>query len=1221
MSTRTGIGVSARIRRLLPADPRLAARRGIAVVTATALFATMGAAGTSALAAPPAPTDAAPPPAAADGSAADGVEGPVLGPPQWGELIAPGLTPEQARARLDELLAAAEELRRAAERRAAQQQARLLEAEHRLTQQRAAQTRGQTVSLTPGGAPQKTPQQLRQEEAARRVAEAEARIQEALQALARALSTGACTTTGGTNGTAATISCPVAGGEGSVTTSGPGQTTAPASGGGSADGAGPGAGTESTHDDLTASAAPAVPAGTALHPADAGAALDAVRAEWAAVAVGVDLSGLTVAVEDLPGLQLGESRDSLLVVDLDAAGWGWGPAGMDLATVLRHEVGHSLGLGHTATGLMADTLEPGVVRTVDTAPALPGAGDQGGDQAATGSQPVTSGVSGGSTDGSAPAGTEPGTAGTTAVTEDGASPADPATTTTTSTITTTTSGDEAATGAAAAVFTVIAGTAVLTSTDGDPLDGTLSVDPVRGELVFTAPDGAEVRQPLAGVDAVTVEGGDGVTADLTGAPADLTVSVRTADGSTVALAPGTITITGITADLLLTADGQALVLRGLTALAALRFAAPALSAVLDAGTGRLTVTGELALLGADLTLAGRQVTVSPGSVLDLTGAAGTGNLTIAATDSGSTVSAASLEVTGAVLRAGDVRLTASSSADAGTVTGARAVAVASSSATVTVLDATIEALGAVLIAADSSAAGRAVSSATGGGSAGTDAAAASVVLDSTAVARLGGTSAVTAGGDLVVLAGNSLAGSAVADAAAATAGGAVATAAGNRFTRAVVDTAGTISAGSVSVLADSSGSLTSTSTGSTAGAMSNAVAPISLTGGVARTLAGPVPAAAALGLARTAGLTEALLGPGLSRALQVVADRSALVRAVTAGTTGAVADSSGSTAGAAVAVALSTLTTRAAMAGGIALQTPALDVEALLPDAATTAAATTGGSSVRDAGLAVAVGRLDTLATGLPGSRLAAAGTDVAVRSTSSATTSADAGSTGTAPSLAVVVVDDRTGSSLGDGVVLLGARGLTVRATSADTADSLATAGSAVTLSTVLTSAGLGSGPALLLTGALLVRADQTARATSRGDGVAVTAARHDAAATTGRPVDAAAVTVASNGTSVVRADAGTGWASLLGALAAARSAADGVAGAFGVRLPALPSVDVATAEAFRGVAIASVVASASATLPAGLPVRSDGPVELPASSNVSAGAGAGGGAGSGDLGGRSLS
>ena len=122
-----------------------------------------------------------------------------------------------------------------------------------------------------------------------------------------------------------------------------------------------------------------------LSPADlqalAGAALrrlpltDAQRA-W--------LATVDVRVVDLPGLALGEYSDGTVLIDTDAAGYGWfidatpgddtefgrrgealvatGPAAgrMDLLSVLAHELGHAAGLDHADAGVMAELLQPGM---------------------------------------------------------------------------------------------------------------------------------------------------------------------------------------------------------------------------------------------------------------------------------------------------------------------------------------------------------------------------------------------------------------------------------------------------------------------------------------------------------------------------------------------------------------------------------------------------------------------------------------------------------------------------------------------------------------------------------------------------------------------------------------------------------------------------------------------------------------------------------------------
>jgi hypothetical protein len=153
---------------------------------------------------------------------------------------------------------------------------------------------------------------------------------------------------------------------------------------------------------------PAVPA-TLLAAAPAGAAalsapalqvdqaealLGAALARWAAVEDGLHLAalaGLRVAVEDLPDGELASYRDGTITLDIDAAGHGWfvdptprddgefepdttvlaaragsDAAGrIDLLSVLAHEMGHAMGLGHGDGGVMAAELMPGQRATPD----------------------------------------------------------------------------------------------------------------------------------------------------------------------------------------------------------------------------------------------------------------------------------------------------------------------------------------------------------------------------------------------------------------------------------------------------------------------------------------------------------------------------------------------------------------------------------------------------------------------------------------------------------------------------------------------------------------------------------------------------------------------------------------------------------------------------------------------------------------------------------------
>ncbi|HOR15627.1 MAG TPA: matrixin family metalloprotease, partial [Dermatophilaceae bacterium] len=233
-------------------------------------------------------------------------------------------------------------------------------------------------------------------------AAADAKIQEALQALARALSTSQCTTVGGTNGTAASVSCPLAGGSSATVTGGGSATPTP----------------------LLATSAAAhrgFGAANGLGSADLAAAFESARADWEAW--GADTRGITVSLAHLPGAMLGSTLGRHIEIDADAAGWGW--ATVDLRTVLRHEIGHALGLSHADSGVMAATLAPGV-----SVPVL-GADTFGPRLAAQGHAALT--LSGGIPADGEPTTTDPGTTTTdpgTTTTDPGTTTTDPGTTTT-----------------------------------------------------------------------------------------------------------------------------------------------------------------------------------------------------------------------------------------------------------------------------------------------------------------------------------------------------------------------------------------------------------------------------------------------------------------------------------------------------------------------------------------------------------------------------------------------------------------------------------------------------------------------------------------------------------------------------------------------------------------------------------------------------------------------
>jgi Bacterial pre-peptidase C-terminal domain/Bacterial Ig-like domain len=85
-------------------------------------------------------------------------------------------------------------------------------------------------------------------------------------------------------------------------------------------------------------------------------------------ATGVDtspLGSISVRSADLVGSMLGHAFDDAIVIDSNAAGYGWsfGSGGLsgsiDLQSTLIHEFGHELGFEHTAGGVMSASLAPG----------------------------------------------------------------------------------------------------------------------------------------------------------------------------------------------------------------------------------------------------------------------------------------------------------------------------------------------------------------------------------------------------------------------------------------------------------------------------------------------------------------------------------------------------------------------------------------------------------------------------------------------------------------------------------------------------------------------------------------------------------------------------------------------------------------------------------------------------------------------------------------------
>ncbi|HET8605719.1 MAG TPA: hypothetical protein VFL66_01680, partial [Gaiellaceae bacterium] len=121
-------------------------------------------------------------------------------------------------------------------------------------------------------------------------------------------------------------------------------------------------------------APPEPPAGQAsargpppLTQAELDAAVAQAMAEWRADLPDANFEGVTVSIGDLPDLDLGLTDGKTIKIDPTAAGWGWSGDGehMDLATVVMHELGHTLGLEH-GDGLMDPTLQAGETETPES---------------------------------------------------------------------------------------------------------------------------------------------------------------------------------------------------------------------------------------------------------------------------------------------------------------------------------------------------------------------------------------------------------------------------------------------------------------------------------------------------------------------------------------------------------------------------------------------------------------------------------------------------------------------------------------------------------------------------------------------------------------------------------------------------------------------------------------------------------------------------------------
>ena len=121
-----------------------------------------------------------------------------------------------------------------------------------------------------------------------------------------------------------------------------------------------------------AASQPATPVMTALTQGQLDSAVAQAESEWSSVDPHADFSGFSASIGTLGGGWLGSENSGSVVIDATASGWGWDvsfpadpAAHMSLITVVRHELGHVLGLSHTPGTVMTPTLAAGESYGVD----------------------------------------------------------------------------------------------------------------------------------------------------------------------------------------------------------------------------------------------------------------------------------------------------------------------------------------------------------------------------------------------------------------------------------------------------------------------------------------------------------------------------------------------------------------------------------------------------------------------------------------------------------------------------------------------------------------------------------------------------------------------------------------------------------------------------------------------------------------------------------------
>src|SRR5437899_4591438 len=412
------------------------------------------------------------------------------------------------------------------------------------------------------------------------------------------------------------------------------------------------------------------------------------------------------------------------------------------------------------------------------------------------------------------------------------------------------------------------------------------------------------------------------------------------------------------------------------------FPVPTSTLTIDGGDGddEVTLAGTLTFSGLAFLVRAERISVGAGTVI--TNPGGSISLQAANDQSGSALSglvnataSASATLTDASLSAGSIAISATSTVAPPSPSSKFIGLHADSTATVSVGGASvISSTGGVSLAAASTltAPMNAVAS-PGDGTPGADVAVAGALISSTATVSVAGSTSITATGDLTISATNLVAASASGDASAATGGAGIALANVTQRTSASIGGSATVVAANLNVLADSDGSVTSTSRASRGGSSGNDASPASRTAngptdttGNAHTAEGDLQYAGALSFSRLDSATEAYVAGSAGAVHVTTTGGEQKVNARSKAHSSAVADggpvdSSASGVGVAIAVNLATVTTTARL-GDSVFGANTVTVRAETPDTATFGAAATSG-----AGSAANVGFAGSLSVGVIG--------------------------------------------------------------------------------------------------------------------------------------------------------------------------------------------------------------------------------------------------------------